>query len=63
MALQTWQAASLGLVSTPPKNPINSDVRSDEILVKTGGGFFPELISNLNGLLHRRGHWRAVGTT
>lgn len=35
MALQTWQAASLGLVSTPPKNPINSDTRSVEMLVKS----------------------------
>lgn len=39
MALQTWQAASLGLVSTPPKNPINSDMRSDEMLVKNRRGF------------------------
>lgn len=39
MAFQTWQAASLCLVSTPPKNPINSDARSDEMLVKAGGVF------------------------
>lgn len=53
-------AASLGLVPTPPKNPINSDTRSDEVSAKTGGVFW---ISNFNGLLHCKGHWRTVGTT
>lgn len=60
MALQTWQAASLGLVPTPPKNPINSDTRSDEVSAKTGDVSW---ISNFNGLLHCKGHWRTVGTT